>query len=33
MLYRIRVTDLHFNLILTGALFLAVPGDPAPGAG
>lgn len=25
-LYRIRVTDLHFNLILTGALFLAVPG-------
>ncbi len=27
-LYRIRVTDLHFNLILTGALFLAVPGIP-----
>jgi hypothetical protein len=26
LLYRIRVTDLHFNLILTGALFLAVPG-------
>jgi hypothetical protein len=25
-LYRIRVTDLHFNLILAGALFLAVPG-------
>jgi hypothetical protein len=25
-LYRIRVTDLHFNLILTGALFAAVPG-------
>ena len=24
-LYRIRVTDLHFNLILTGALFAAVP--------
>jgi hypothetical protein len=24
-LYRLRVTDLHFNLILTGALFLAVP--------
>ena len=27
-LYRIRLTDLHFNLILTGALFLAVPGIP-----
>jgi len=27
-LYRIRVTDLHFNLILTGALFLAIPGIP-----
>jgi hypothetical protein len=27
-LYRIRVTDLHFHLILTGALFLAVPGLP-----
>lgn len=25
-LYRIRVTDIHFNLILTGALFAAVPG-------
>lgn len=25
-LYRIRVSDLHFNLILTGALFLAIPG-------
>ena len=24
-LYRIRVTDIHFNLILTGALFAAVP--------
>lgn len=28
-LYRIRVTDLHFNLILTGALFLAVPAVPS----
>lgn len=28
-LYRIRVTDLHFNLILTGALFLATPGIAA----
>lgn len=28
-LYRIRVTDLHFNLILTAALFLAIPGVPA----
>lgn len=28
-LYRIRVTDIHFNLILTGALFLAIPGIPA----
>jgi len=27
-LYRIRVTDLHFNLILTAALFLAVPAVP-----
>lgn len=27
-LYRIRVSDLHFNLILTGALFLAVPAIP-----
>jgi len=25
-LYRLRVTDLHFNLILTWALFLATPG-------
>ncbi len=29
LLYRIRATDLHFNLILTGALFLAVPDVPA----
>ena len=28
-LYRIRVTDLHFHLILTFALFLAVPGVAA----
>jgi hypothetical protein len=28
-LYRIRVTDLHFHLILTFALFLAVPGIEA----
>ncbi len=27
-LHRIRVTDLHFHLILTGALLLAVPGVP-----
>lgn len=27
-LYRIRVTDLHFHLLLLGALFLAVPGVP-----
>ena len=27
-LYRIRLTDLHFNLILTGAMFHAVPGIP-----
>lgn len=25
-IYRFRLTDLHFNLILTAALFLAVPG-------
>jgi hypothetical protein len=27
-LYTIRVTDIQFNLILVGALFLAVPGEP-----
>lgn len=27
-LYRVRVTDIHFHLILLGALFLAVPGVP-----
>jgi hypothetical protein len=26
--YRIRVTDIHYHLILLGALFLAVPGMP-----
>lgn len=26
--YRIRVTDIHYHLILLGALFLAVPGVP-----
>ncbi len=26
--YRVRVTDLHFHLVLLGALFLAVPGVP-----
>ena len=27
-LYSIRVTDIHFNLVLLAALFLAVPGVP-----
>ena len=28
VIYRFRVTDLHFHLLLLGALFLAVPGLP-----